>query len=76
MSVDFAVVQPTERDGIFIADFSAERARLGKAQVMRIARHAAADETGLPGDELPMLFVAKANGLSGNWTSNTQSLRA
>jgi hypothetical protein len=48
MSVNFAVVKPTERDGKLIADLSAEGARLGKAQVMRIARRAAADEAGLP----------------------------
>ena len=47
MPVDFAMVEPTNRDGELIAHLSPERARLGKAQVMRVAGVPPADNTGL-----------------------------
>ena len=43
-----------------VADLAAEGPGLGKAQVMGMARAAAADETGLPGHIAQMLFVSNA----------------
>jgi len=40
-------MQAADRDGEFIADLSAQRARLRKAQVMRVGRGASADQTWL-----------------------------
>ena len=35
--MQFAVMEPADRDRIFVADLSAERARLGKAKVVGFA---------------------------------------
>jgi hypothetical protein len=43
-AVESAVMGAAERDRELIADFAAERAALGKAQVVRVAGRAAADE--------------------------------
>jgi hypothetical protein len=55
--MDFAVVQPAERDGELVADPAPERANLGKAQVMRVARRSPADEAGPRGYELEVRLV-------------------
>jgi len=52
-----------------IADFGAECARLGKANVMRFGWPPAADDTGLRGDELTVLLVAQSNVLCGDTTA-------
>jgi hypothetical protein len=41
----------TKRDHELVAHLAAERARLGKAEMMGIGRFAATDEAGLGGDE-------------------------
>ena len=41
------VMTAAKGDGEFVADFKADGSRLGKAQVMGIARLPTADETGL-----------------------------
>jgi hypothetical protein len=56
-------MDPADGDRIFVADLPAERAWLGEANMMRFRRRPAADNTGLTGDELAVLFVAQANGL-------------
>jgi hypothetical protein len=56
-------MKPTDRDRVFVADFSTEGAGLGEANVMRLAWRSAADDAGQCGDELAMLPVAQANGL-------------
>jgi hypothetical protein len=61
--MQFAVVQPADRDGVLVAHLAAERARLGEADMMRFGRRSAADDTGLGHDESAMLLVAQANGL-------------
>ena len=43
-----------------VADLAPKRSRLGKAQVVGMARAAATDETGLPGHIAQMLFVSNA----------------
>ena len=61
--MQFAVVKPANRDRILVAHLAAERAGLGKADVMRFGWGSAADEARLGRDELAMLLVAQANGL-------------
>ena len=58
------MMEPADGDRVFVADLAAERARLGEANVMRFGRRPAADDAGLSGDELAVLLVAQANGLS------------
>ena len=62
-------MEPADRDRVFVADLSAERARLSKANVMRFGRRAATDNAGLRGDELAVLLVAQTNGLRRNATA-------
>jgi hypothetical protein len=59
--VQFAVMEATDWNRIFIADFSAERARPGEAEMMRLARRSAAGQAGLRGDELAVLLVTQPN---------------
>jgi hypothetical protein len=56
--MELAVMKPTDRDRVLIADFSAEGSWLGEANVMRLARRPAADDAGLCGDELAVRLVA------------------
>ena len=46
-----------------VADPAPERARLRKAQMVRVGRRAAAHDAWLPGYELAVILVAQANGL-------------
>ena len=47
----------------FIADLAPQRSRLGKFEVVGIARTALADKTGLGCDERQMAFASFAHGL-------------
>ena len=58
--MDFAVVSATERDREFIADPSAKRPRLRKAQVMGIGGNPPADQAWLLGNRFDMLPVPNA----------------
>ena len=51
-------MDPADRDRVLIADFAAERARLGEANMMRFGRHSTADDARLRGDELAVLLPA------------------
>src|SRR5579872_948219 len=66
MSMDFAVMQPADGHRVLIANLSAERARLGEAQMMSVGREPAANETRQGGDKSQVLFVAQANDLARN----------
>src|SRR5262245_38628024 len=57
------VMPTTERYGELIADLQANRARLGKSKMMRIARLSSADQARLRCDELQMRFVTQPFGL-------------
>ncbi len=57
-------MKATDRDRVLVADFSAEGSRLGKANVMRLARRTAADDAGLCGDELAVHLVTQADVLA------------
>ena len=61
--MQLAMVAATERDDEFVAHFPAERGGLSEAQVVRIDRRAAADQTGLCGDELQVALIAQTDGL-------------
>ena len=54
------MMEATEGNRVLVADLSAERARLGESEVMRLAWRPAADHAGLRCDELAMLLVAEA----------------
>jgi hypothetical protein len=64
--VQIAVKEPADRDRIFIADLSAESARLREANVMRFGGLPAADDAGLRGDELAVFLLAQAKGFRRN----------
>ena len=51
------MMRAAERDREFIADLLGQSARLRKAQMVRVARFAAADEAGLSGDKAQVLLV-------------------
>ena len=59
LSVKLPMVNPTQGHGKFIAHLTAKGTRLRKPKMMRIARCAAAHDTGLRSDELPMLLVSQ-----------------
>jgi hypothetical protein len=59
--VQIAVVQPADRDRVFVADLTAERAGLGETNVVGFGRRAATNDAGLRGDELAALLIAQAN---------------
>ena len=61
MPVKLAVVGAADRNGEFIADLAAERAKLGKAQMMGVGRRATAQQAGLAADELAVVLVAQAD---------------
>ena len=61
--VQFAVVDPAKRDGELVANFAAERPRLGKTQMVGIGRRPAADHAGLRRHELAVVLVAQPDGL-------------
>jgi hypothetical protein len=63
VAVNLTMMTSAERDGEFVADFETEGSGLGKPQVMRIARFAAADQAGLRGHESQMGFVTQPFGL-------------
>ena len=65
-TVQFTMMDPANCDGVFVADLSAESARLRKANVMHFGGRAAAYDARLSGDEFAVLLVAQTNGLRRN----------
>ena len=63
MTMQLAMMPAAERHGELVADFSAKRPALGKAQVMGVGRFAAADQASLLRDEADMVAIADAPGL-------------
>ena len=55
------MMEATDRNSVLVAHLSAECARLGEAEMMRLARRPAADHAGLRCDELAMLLVAESD---------------
>ena len=64
--MQFPVMEPADRNCVFVADFSPQRARLGEANVMRFGGRPAANDAGLEGDKLAVLLIAQANGFRRN----------
>lgn len=54
-------MQSTDRDRIFVADLAPNCARLGEANMVRLARRAATDYARLGGDEPAMFLIAQAD---------------
>jgi hypothetical protein len=52
-------MQSTDRDRILVTDLAPNCARLGKANVVRLARCAATDNAGLSGDELAVFLTRR-----------------
>lgn len=57
------MMKATDRNREFIADLAPKRARLCKAQVMRVRGCSATHQTRLEGHEPAVLLVAQSNGL-------------
>ena len=64
------VVQPADRDCVFIAHLSAESTGLSKPNVMGLGWRAAAHNARLSPDELAVLLVAQADGFRRNATAS------
>jgi len=62
--MQFAMMRATDRDRVFVADLSSERAGLGRTKMVGFSRRAAAHDAGLAGHESSMLLVTQANGLA------------
>ena len=74
VTVQIPMVQPADRDCVFIADLSTERTGLRKPNVMGLGRRAAAHDAWLSPDELTVLPVAQANGFRCNATAPDASV--
>src|SRR5277367_3142823 len=68
--MQFTMMRATDRDRVFIAHLSSERAGLGESKMMRVGRRAAAYDAGLAGYESGVLLVAEANGLAHDSTGD------
>jgi hypothetical protein len=66
VTVQLLVMEETDGNCVFVADFSAECAWLGEANVMRLGGRPARDDAGLGGDELAVFLLAQANGFRRN----------
>src|SRR5271156_2724229 len=64
VAMQFAMMRATDRDRVFIAHLSSERAGLRESKMMRVGRRAAAHDAGLAGYESGVLLIAQANGLA------------
>ena len=58
--MQLVMMEPTNRDREFVADFPPERAGLGETKMVRIGRRAAAHDAGLAGHEFAMVLVAQS----------------
>ena len=61
LAVELAMVEATERNGELVADPAAESARLSKAQMMRIGRHATAHEARFACDKPAVLLIPQTD---------------
>ena len=64
VAMQLAMMQAAQGNRELVADLAPERARLGKAQMVRLGGRAAANEAWLPGDEQTVVLVAQADGLA------------
>jgi hypothetical protein len=59
--MQLAVMEPADWDNELVAYSPSEGPWLGKRQVVRVRRHTAADEAGLPQHESSVVFIAQTN---------------
>jgi hypothetical protein len=74
IAMQFAMMQATNRNGVFVADFPPKRTGLRKAKVMCFGGGTAANDTRLPCDEFAMLLVAQADRLPDQAASTAADL--
>jgi len=63
-AMKLAMMDPANRDGEFVAHSIPKPTRLGKREVMRIRRYAAAHKTGLPQHKFPVVLIAQPDGFA------------
>jgi hypothetical protein len=63
MPVQLTMMDTAHRDSELVADLTAQRAGLGKAQMVSICGQTAAHQAGLGGDEIAVVLVAQTDGL-------------
>ena len=61
VGVKITVMQSTDRDRVLVTDLAPNCARLGEANMVRLARRAATDNARLSGDEFAVLLIAQAD---------------
>jgi hypothetical protein len=59
--MQLAVMDSADRHDEFVAHSPSEGSRLGKREVVRVRRHTAAHEAGLPQHESAVVLIAQAN---------------
>ena len=64
MAMQLLMMFAAEWDRKFVADLASERSRLGKFEVVRIARLAPADQARLRGDKPQMGLISPSDGFS------------
>ena len=74
IAVQFAVMEPTDWNRIFVADLSTKRTRLGKANMVRFARRPATNDAGLRRNIFTVLLLTQANGLGDETTRMRRGL--
>jgi hypothetical protein len=75
-AMNFTMVSAAERDRELVAHLAAKRSALGKAQVVRVTRDAAANEARLLGHVADVLAVAYAAGLGDGQDAFIDPLRS
>jgi hypothetical protein len=69
--MQFTMMEAADRNCELVADLAAKRTRLRETKVVWLCRRAAADDAGLPRDELAMILVTQANRLRGDpWSTD------
>ena len=61
IGVKITVMQSADRDRVLVTDLAPNCARLGEANMVRLARRAATDNARLSGDELAVFLIAQAD---------------
>src|SRR5271167_5193098 len=73
IAVEIPVMEAADGDRVFVADLTAQGARLGEANVVRFAWRPAAHNAGLRRDISAVLLVAKPDRFCGHATAATTS---
>ena len=73
--MQFAMMEAAYGDGVLVADFAVERARLSKANGVRFGGRAAADDAGLSSDEFAVILVKGGHKALIKWLAETPLYR-